>query len=189
MKRIDFIRNTGFGAIGLCLFPWEVLADVPNKKFKMIILPDLVPQPRHGNFTAASFEVDELLKVHSRDRLLKNGLDLSDQDMLSINLEVDALRMNITVSDQECWVNAETDTKKMKIYPGENKIARNMELVMGYSKLKRNSKEGRLYILPLAGQYKIGELLYHENTCMKAVDVDEMMIETSKSSRILLIRA
>jgi hypothetical protein len=189
MKRAEFIRNTALGTLGLSLFPWRLLADIPSNKFKMIILPDLVPQPRHGNFTASSFEVDDLLKVHSRDRLLKNGLDLSDQDMLSINLELDGLRMNITVSDKECWVNAETDSKKMKIYPGENKIARNFELVMGYATIKRNSKGKRHYILPLAGQYKIDHLLYHENTCMRSEGVEEMTIETSKSSRILLISA
>ncbi len=189
MKRKEFLRNSILGSAGVLLFPWKLFADLPSNKFKKFELPDLVPQPRHGNFTGASFEVDDNLLIHSRDRLLKNGLDLSPEDLLSINMEFKGKRMNLTVSDKECWINDEKESEKMNIYPGVYPIAEDMEIIMGYSNIAKCSTKSKLYILPLAGQFKIDDLLYHENTCILAEDVKTMNIETSQSSRILLLSA
>ena len=187
MKRSDFIKLSASVGLGLYIFPWESLAGESTGTVKTILLPDLVPQPRHGNFCGEALEVDELLKIHSRDRLLKNGLDLSKEDLLSINMEFKGERFNLTVSHEECWVNYEDKSEKVKVYPGIYPIMEDMQLIMGYANVIKCSTNSRLYILPLAGQFKLDDLLYHENICVMAEDIKMLEIETSQSSRILLL--
>lgn len=187
MKRSDFIRTGILGGTGLLFFPSLLLANNPGSKLQDFELPGIIPQPRHGNFCTQTYTIDQELQIHSRDRLLKNGMQSSDEDLLSVNLSFKGKSMNLTLSAEECWLNSEDVNRRLPIRGAISSIAKDLQLIHGYTNVEKCSLNSKLYILPLAGQFKLNNKLYYENKCLLAEGFEKLSIESSKSSRILLL--